>query len=145
MSKQIHFKQFSLVSVQFQCQSVLFQVILLRNLVLFNPCIGPYKVLPLRAGVDLGVMAMKDYSAFAEAPGLLEPQHQTVLCHIRKFFAEELLLCRDAVSVFYSISRLGKQSIVFNYSNQQILTESHPIHILSFYLVDQDVQSIIWH
>ena len=30
-------------------------------LVLFNPQIGPYQVLPLRARVDLGAMAMKGY------------------------------------------------------------------------------------
>ena len=49
-----------------------------HRLVLFNPLIGPYQVLPLRAGVDLGAMAMKEYSAFPKAPALLEPHHQIV-------------------------------------------------------------------
>ena len=40
--------------------------------------IGPYQVLPLRARVNLGTMAMKGYSAFPKAPALLEPHHQIV-------------------------------------------------------------------
>ena len=38
----------------------------------------PFKVLPIRAKVDLGAMAMKEYSAFPKAPALLEPHHQIV-------------------------------------------------------------------
>ena len=40
-------------------------------------------MLPLRARVDLGTMAMKGYSAFPKAPALLEPHHQIVECHIQ--------------------------------------------------------------
>ena len=47
-------------------------------LVLLNPKIGPYQVLPLRARVDLREMAMKGYSAFPKAPALLEPHHQII-------------------------------------------------------------------
>ena len=47
-------------------------------LVLFNPSIGPYQVLPLRDRVDLGAIAMKGYSAFPKAPAFLEPHHQIV-------------------------------------------------------------------
>ena len=64
MSKQFYFKQLSLASV--------------HTLVLFDPYIGPYQVLPLRARVDLGAMATKEYSAFPKAPALLEPHHQIV-------------------------------------------------------------------
>ena len=39
---------------------------------------GPYKVLPLRATVELGAMAMKEYSTFPKAPALLDPYHQIV-------------------------------------------------------------------
>ena len=46
----------------------------MRNLVLFDPYIGPYQVLPIRARVGLGAMAMKGYSAFSKAPALLKPQ-----------------------------------------------------------------------
>ena len=35
-------------------------------------------MLPLPARVDLGVMAMKGYSAFPKAPALLELHHQIV-------------------------------------------------------------------
>ena len=47
-------------------------------LVLFNPYIEPYQVLPFWARVDLGAMAIKGYSAFPKAPALLEPHHQSV-------------------------------------------------------------------
>ena len=48
------------------------------KLVIFDPLIGPYKVLPLRVRVDLGAKAMKDNSAFPKAPALLETDHQVV-------------------------------------------------------------------
>ena len=35
-------------------------------------------MLPQRARVDLGVMAIKGYSAFPKAPALLESHHQIV-------------------------------------------------------------------
>ena len=40
-------------------------------------------MLPFRARVDLGAMAMKGYSAFPKAPASLEPYHQIVYCHIQ--------------------------------------------------------------
>ena len=52
-------------------------------LFLFNPWIWPYQVLPRRATVDLGAMAIKGYSAFLKAPASLEPRHQIVQCHIQ--------------------------------------------------------------
>ena len=57
----------SLVYTQFKYQTVL-----------FDPWIGPYQVLPLGTRVDLGAMAMKEYSTFPKAPVLLEPRHQIV-------------------------------------------------------------------
>ena len=36
---------------------------------------GPFHMLPLRAIVDLGAMAMKGYSAFPNTDGLLEDHH----------------------------------------------------------------------
>ena len=38
----------------------------------------PYQVLPRRARVKLGAMAMKGGSAFPKAPASLEPHHQIV-------------------------------------------------------------------
>ena len=38
------------------------------QLVLFNPKIGPYQVLPFQERMGLGVMAMKGCSAFPKAP-----------------------------------------------------------------------------
>ena len=51
-------------------------------------------------------MAMKGYITFPKVPALLEPHHQIVLCH--NSFWGFLPLCREAASVFYSPSRLGK-------------------------------------
>ena len=48
------------------------------QLVLFNPQIGPYQVLPHRVRVDLAAMAIKGHSAFLKAPALLKPLHQIV-------------------------------------------------------------------
>ena len=39
-------------------------------------------MLQLRATVDLGAMALKEYSAFPKAPESLDPHHQIVLCQI---------------------------------------------------------------
>ena len=49
-----------------------------RTLVLFDPYIGLYQVLPPRARAELGVMAIKCYDAFPKATSLLEPHHQIV-------------------------------------------------------------------
>ena len=40
-------------------------------------------MLPLRVRVDLGAIAMKGYSAFPNAPALLEPHHQIIYYHIQ--------------------------------------------------------------
>ena len=64
MSKQSYFKQFSLASV--------------HSLVLFNPYIGLYQVIPLRATVDPGAVTMKGYPALPKAPLLLKPHYQIV-------------------------------------------------------------------
>ena len=53
---------------------------------------------------------MKGYTAFPEAPALLEPHHQIVLGHIMTLVeGGVLLLCREAVGVFYSPKRLGSR------------------------------------
>ena len=64
MSKQSHLKQFFLAQA--------------HSLVLFDPYIGPYSVLPFRDRVDLGAMAIKGYSVFTKVPKLLKPHHQIV-------------------------------------------------------------------
>ena len=76
MSKQFYFKQFNLAYLRsLNAKTVNSQK---HGLVLFDPLIGPYQVLPLQARVDLGSLAMKEYSAFPKAPALLEPHHQIV-------------------------------------------------------------------
>ena len=94
MSKTDQFQiiQFS-IRTQFKCKysvivkTFLFQAIQFNQtiqfsinipLVLFNPWIGPYQVLPCRASVDLEAMAIKGYSAFPKAPVLPGPYHQIV-------------------------------------------------------------------
>ena len=39
-------------------------------------------MIPLRARMELGAMAIKGYSSFPKALALLEPYYQVVLCHI---------------------------------------------------------------
>ena len=53
------------------------------NLVLFDPLIGPYQVLPLQVRVDQGAIAMKGYSTFPKAPALLQPHHEIVYCNMQ--------------------------------------------------------------
>ena len=48
------------------------------QIVLFNPLIGSCQVLPPRAWVDLGAIAMKGYSKIHKGLALLEPYHQIV-------------------------------------------------------------------
>ena len=64
----------SFVYTQFKCQ-----------MVLFDPLIELYQVLPLRVWVDQGAITVKGYSALPKAREFLELHHQIVLCHIRTF------------------------------------------------------------
>ena len=68
-------KTFLFQAIQFS-QTVLIQTIhfsIRMQLVLFNPL-----VLPFRARVDLGAMAMKGCSEFPKAPASVELHHQIV-------------------------------------------------------------------
>ena len=47
-------------------------------LVLLNPYMGPYQVLPFWARVNQGAMAMKGCSAFPKTPASMEPHYQIV-------------------------------------------------------------------
>ena len=81
-------KHQSFVYTQFNDQTVLFQKIQFSmsfvgtqfkcETILFDLEIGPDQILPLRATVDLGVMAIKGYSTFPKALTSLEPKHQIV-------------------------------------------------------------------
>ncbi len=78
----------SFVNTQLNDQTVLFLTIQfnrshlfalsLCQTVLFDPLIISYQMLPLQVRVDLGAMAMKEYSAFPKAPAFLEPRPQIV-------------------------------------------------------------------
>ena len=72
MSKTVQFKQFSLAykTVIFKKFSTQFSFIW--------PIDRTLSVLPLRARVDLGVMAVKEYSVFLKTPALSELHHQIV-------------------------------------------------------------------
>ena len=121
MSILSYFKQFSLAKV--------------HNLVLFDQLIGPYLVLPILTRVDLRAMAVKRYSVFPQSssitgalpsdclvsfqdsrlevpyslqrsnPYILQPQTTGPLGE------RDLPLCRVAVGVFCSSSRLDKISL----------------------------------
>ena len=76
------------------------------QLVLFNPLIGLYQVLPFRDRVDLGAMSTKKSSVFRKAPASLEPHHHG---SYPGHSMEILPLCRGAVGVFYNTSQLSNK------------------------------------
>ena len=61
-------------------------------------------MLPLRARVDLGAMAIKVYSTFPKAPALLEPHHPIFFSVISRTLIEGGVLppLQRAVGVFYN-------------------------------------------
>ena len=81
-------KHQSFLYTQLNDQTVLFQLIQFSMSFVYNrlkcqtvplePSIRHYQVLPLRAKLDLGVMAMKGPSTFLKATVLLEPHNQVV-------------------------------------------------------------------
>ena len=77
-------------------------------------------MLQLRARVD---MAMKGCSTFPKSPALLKPHPIRLFSVIyRTLDGGVLLLCREAVSVFYSPSQLGKVRIrvIYIYTHTRI-------------------------
>ena len=72
----------------------------------------PFRCFTIRARVDLGAMAIKGDSAFPKAPALLEPHHQIDSCYKQYVYGGVLPLCRNAVVVFYSPSRLGSDFFI---------------------------------
>ncbi len=76
-----------------------------HGLVLFNPEKDPYQVLPLWARVDLGAMALKEYSAFPKAPGNLIIRLFSVIS--RTLVGGLFPRCRETVGIFCSPSRPG--------------------------------------
>ena len=128
--KQFHFKQFSLalalslnVSIvklskpflfKLFSQTALIQTIQFSISMQFKPKVGPYQEPLFWAIVDLRAMAMK------RSPHSPKLQHHWNLT-IRLFSVISktlvvgvgvLLLCREAVGVFYSPSRLGKVNVI---------------------------------
>ncbi len=83
ISTIIYLQQQKLINERSEQKTKREKIIQTSQLVLFNPWIGPDQVLPFRARVNLGVMAMKGCSAFSKAPASLEPHHQIVQCHIQ--------------------------------------------------------------
>ena len=106
--KYFYFKLFSFVkqvliqTIQFSVSIVFVHIPLNVKTVIFDPEIGPYKVLPLRVRVNLGVMALKRYSTFSKA--LLSDCFVSYPGHSLGGSP----LFRGAVGVFYRPSRLGK-------------------------------------
>ena len=75
-----------------------------------------------------GAMAEKGYSAFPKAPTLMEPHHQNVLVSYtgHSLREEALLLCRDAVGVFYIPSWMGLSLSIY------IISHLNSIHWFPF-------------
>ena len=68
---QLHVKTVLFETVQSNISHLFAHCLNVKQTVLFNPQIGPYQMLLLLAGVDLGAMAMKWYSALPKASVLL--------------------------------------------------------------------------
>ena len=131
--------QFS-ISTQFQCQKQFyfkqFSSTEVHSLVLFDPWIGANQVLLLQVRVDLGVMAMKRYSAFPIR--LFSVISRTLVGR------GVLSLCRDAVGVFCNTTQLDKslfwqQVIIFiqigSKSTELFFSWSYAFFSLAFLLV----------
>ena len=108
--------------------------------------------------VDLGVKAIKGYSAFSKAPALLKPRHQIVYiqdtrwgevlpllhrcsrCNLQPQligpqdtpWRDVLPLCREAVGVFYSSSRMGHPKLIvgtsYSSAEMQSLYSTAPVN-----------------
>ena len=63
------FKKCPLQTIQFSISTKFYSI---------WPIDRDFSGLPLRARVDMGVMAMKAYSAFSKAPVLQDPYHQII-------------------------------------------------------------------
>ena len=74
-------KHQSFIYILLNVKTVLFQTIQLSISTQFSSIWHIDRTLWVK--VDLGAMAMKEYSTFPNAPTLLEPHHQIVLCHIQ--------------------------------------------------------------
>ena len=81
-------------------------------------------MLPLRARVDLGAMAMKGYSA-----NLTIRLFSVISGHSLE--GGVLPLCREAVRVLYSHSRLGNSSLVYSETFDLFITSFTIIVFLS--------------
>ena len=87
-------------------------------------------MLPLRARVDLGAMAMKEYSAFPKAPALLEPHHQIVSCHIQdtlygggSYPSAEVQSVYSTAPADWAIHRFKCQTVLFQIIQFSISTQ----------------------
>ena len=96
-------------------QSIQFSII--YSSVLLDPYIRPYQVIPLRHRGALGAMAIKDNFPFLKASALLESHNQIIYFHIKDTRWGSLTLCRDAVGVFCSSSRLDHVNLRLKHMN----------------------------
>ena len=66
-------------------------------------------MLSLQPSVDLGTVAMKEYSTFPKAPALLEPHHQIFSVISRTLVGGVTPICRDTFGVYNSPNLLCQQ------------------------------------
>ena len=99
--------QFCITS-QFKCQTVLFDL-----------SIRPYQLLPLLARVGLRAIAMKWYSAFPKLQHYWSLTISLFSVINRTLVRGVLPLCREAVGVFFSPSRLGHPTLSLHLSHRK--------------------------
>ena len=116
MSKTLQFQTIQFrVSTVSMSKTVLFQVIQfsISSLVIFNPWIGPYQVVPFPAKADLGAEAKKGtlHSTKLQHYWNLTNRLFSVISRTPVVCGGVLPLYRDAVGVFCSPSQLGQDQI----------------------------------
>ena len=107
MSKTVLFQTLQfIISTQFQYKKTfLFQIIQFSISTQISSIRPIDRTLP--GSTTPGQSGPGRYSAFPKAPALLELHHRIVSCYTRDTrWGKALPLCRDAVGIFYSPSRL---------------------------------------
>ena len=121
MSKQFYFKQFSLAKV--------------HSLVLFDPYIGLYQVLPLRDRVELQSDGNKRAFCTPQSSSITVTSPSDFLVIYSGHSLRESLLFRDAVGVFCSLSWLKPGSSgnkgVLRIPQTSSITEASPSDYLA--------------
>ena len=68
-------------------------------------------------------MAMKEYSAFPKAPGLLEPHHQIALCHIHDSLKGGNYSSAEMQLVYSTVSADWDETVCISHTTDKFLKD----------------------